>query len=411
MNAENNKSQSETFLGYRTDRPDGRYISTLGFKHAYLKALKPKLAFDPEMSAEEYPLWKQKVQAKLKELLRFPEDVPPQPTPKKLWSQPRDGYRIEKWECYPEPFSVVPYLVLIPNEATTDNPLPAVMCFSGSRSSKELLAGEPELFPDIPPNAHPEANKMALHFVRAGFISVAVENPGVGETLDRSGNLGADSVWTSRNQLSRSLISLGRTYIGLSVFQKMVMLEWLKTHDIVDAKRIAVSGHSLGTEPAMCMAVLDPDICAVVTNDFICSWQNEELALAPTDDGVNIRFTMGIWHIVPDMMLWLDLNDILTAVAPTPQIVLEGAQTLLVKNVRRAYELSQASESFELHYMEKYGTLEKRLYDDIELPEGLTQAEYLERVNVAVGGHYFKRDIAIPWLQKTVNYTPSKNLK
>ena len=390
--------------GYSTDRSDGRYMSALGFKHAYLKTTRPKLAFDPAMTADEFPLWQQKVRTKLQELLRFP-DVPPQPEPKLLWTKKRDGYSLQKWECYPEPFSVVPFLVLVPDEASQSNPLAAVLCFSGSRSTKEMLAVEPELFPDIPENRRPDKNKVALEFVRAGFVSIAVENPGAGETLERAGELGNENtIWTGRSKLSRNLLYMGRNYPGLSAFQKQTILNWVKTLDFVDCKRIAICGFSLGTEPAIALGVLDPEVGAVISNDYVCSQRNEELALAPSDDGVNIRFTLGIWHCIPDFWVWLDLNELLAAIAPRPLLALEGGQTVLINRLQRAYDLLKSGRNFQIHYMEKYATPDKRLYDNIDLPEGITQAEYLDRVNVDPSFHYFKGDIAIPWLQKTFSF-------
>lgn len=42
----------------------------------------------------------------------------------------RDGYRIEKWESYPLPGSVVPYLVLIPNGVDSGHKVSAVLLYS-----------------------------------------------------------------------------------------------------------------------------------------------------------------------------------------------------------------------------------------------------------------------------------------
>tara|TARA_B100000700_G_C14477773_1_gene593624 strand:+ start:323 stop:535 length:213 start_codon:yes stop_codon:yes gene_type:complete len=50
------------------------------------------------------------------------DEVPPQLEPAQLWIEEREGYRLEKWEAYPEPGSVVPYLVLIPDGVDHDNP-------------------------------------------------------------------------------------------------------------------------------------------------------------------------------------------------------------------------------------------------------------------------------------------------
>ena len=71
------------------------------------------------------------------------------PPPVRLWREERDGYRLEKWEFYPDDYAAVPFLVLIPEGASAAHPVPGVLCLPGSNHSKESLAGEP-----LPP--HPE---------------------------------------------------------------------------------------------------------------------------------------------------------------------------------------------------------------------------------------------------------------
>jgi hypothetical protein len=94
------------------------------------------------------------------ELLALPE-VPPQPAPRRLWAEARDGYVLEKWERYPEPGSVVPFLILVPEAANQGHRVPAVMCFPGSSDTKENLAGAPDhvMIHDYPKYAEPAARR------------------------------------------------------------------------------------------------------------------------------------------------------------------------------------------------------------------------------------------------------------
>ena len=46
-------------------------------------------------------------------------------------------------------------------------------------------------------------------------------------------------------------------------------IEFFKKMPGVDPERLAVMGHSLGSEPAMALGVLSDDIKAVVFNDFL----------------------------------------------------------------------------------------------------------------------------------------------
>ena len=77
------------------DRKDGRFVDTAGFMHAYIKSHKPKLAFDAGMEAREFPVWREKLRAKVRELMAFPE-VPPQPEPKCISVEQRNGYQLQR---------------------------------------------------------------------------------------------------------------------------------------------------------------------------------------------------------------------------------------------------------------------------------------------------------------------------
>lgn len=387
----------------QSERSDGRQLSTRGLIQHLLRTECPKLAFDPEFTPEEFAAWQLRVRDKLEELLNFPE-VPPQPAPKKLWTEDRDGYRLEKWEAYPEPGSVVPYLVLIPDGVTPEHPGPAVMCFSGSSDTKENLAGEPPLHPSFEPDGrthagwrHAVRNQQALQFAKAGFVAVAVDHPGNGELSDlaKYRKTSADD----RNTLSRYLIDAGRSYLGLSVFQKRQILQWLRSQPSVDVDRIALSGHSLGTEPLLIMAVLDPQIQAMVWNDFLCpNMERAKVCTRPDNRGVRPPANF-LGHCVPGLWEWFDYPDLVAAFAPRPVILTEGGPTHSLNLVRKAYEIAGSPENVSIHYYPKFANPADR-HDGEPIPEGLDENGWFEYANVDVPCHYFKGYLAVPWLTK-----------
>lgn len=79
-----------------------------------LKQMKPAYAFDPSFTPAEFKEWQSGLRTAMKELMHFPE-IADLPAPVCIKTVQRDGYRVEKWESYPLPGSVVPYLVLIPD--------------------------------------------------------------------------------------------------------------------------------------------------------------------------------------------------------------------------------------------------------------------------------------------------------
>lgn len=383
---------------YRTDREDGRFQTTMGFTHYLMKTGSTKLAFDPEMTRDQFDVWQVRVKEKLEALMCFPDFVPEQPEPVRLWSEPRKEYRIEKWEAFPEPGSVVPFLVLIPDEVDDANPGSAVMCMPGSASSKELLAGEPELRPEQPENRHPIANQMGLQYVKAGFVAVIAENPGIGELDEMPINGGNPN--TGRDKLCGELLMLGRNYVGLSVFQKQHILNWMKRQPWVDETRLALSGHSLGTEPGMCLAILDEDVRALVFNDFLSDNRLRYTTAAKPDD--TWRHNNPIWHIIPGLVDCFEFPDLLASLAPRHLIICEGGAIAHLEQVQKAYDLVGASDNYVYHFYPRYRDPADRKYDHATFPEGLTLEAWFEYVNVDVVNHNFKGDVAVPWLRQVM---------
>jgi alpha/beta hydrolase family protein len=367
---------------FSSDREDGRFVQTAGFMHAYLRMVEPKLGFREGTSREELPVWREAVRQKLLELMCFP-DVPPQPDPKRLWSRPREGYRLERWEAYPEPYIVVPYYVLIPDGASQQSPSPAVVCFPGSTWSKEGLCGEPELGETaVPDDSKWRDNRMAYHYVRRGFVAVAVENPATNELT---------SPLRGRTRLSLMGIWMGRSYESISVFQKACILRWLVRQPFVDAERVAASGHSLGAKPADILAVLYPDLVrAVVHNDFVCNWLERTVA-----ENLSIS---GAHQIVPGIFQWFDYTDLEASLAPRPLLFTEGGRANQIAKIRTAYGLLDSSDAVKVYHYEKYADPKSRRFDDAELPVGITEEEYFLYANVDVSRHRFRPNRAVPWL-------------
>lgn len=387
----------------QSGRPDGRHVSTRGFVQFLMRDARPQLAFDPTCTPEELARWQSRVRSKLRELLHFP-DVPPQPAPVKLWSQERKGYVLEKWEAYPEPGSVVPFLVLIPGGASRKRPLPAVLCVPGSSDTKENLAGEPPLHPSFQPDGrshdgwrHAQRNQQAVQFAKAGMVAVAVDHPGNGELSDLALHRGTAS--DDRDTIARYLIDFGRDYISLSAFQKMHIVQWLRTQPFVDAARVAVSGHSLGTEPILVMAVLDPGIRAIVWNDFLCpNIERAKVSTKPNDKGLRPRANW-LGHCIPGLWNWFDYPDLVASFAPRPLILTEGGPTHALELVRKAYAIAGAPNNVAIYYYPRYANPAARR-DGAPIPEGLDEPEWFQYANVDVDRHYFKGYLAVPWLAR-----------
>lgn len=373
-----------------TDRPDGRHLSTRGSVQAMMNRHLPELQFNPGYSPAEFKAWQERMRTEMARIMKHPAKQ--SAVPVKVKSVKRDGYRVEKWESYPLPESVVPFLVLIPDGADASSPADfAALCIPGFGQTKEMLAGEVGGNYNLEGEPDPKAGKgaMALQYVKQGLVAVAVDNPSFGELSDN----GYSDYLTS----SRFLLEQGWSYLGLSSWQDRVVLDWMKEQPFINRNRIIASGFSLGTEPMMAIGLLDPEIYAFVYNDFMCRTRERILVMTRPDENGNRAFPNSIEHLIPGFLNQFDFPDIVAALAPRPVICTEGGLDRDFKIIKEAYTKAGAADNFTFHHYEKFKDSSAR--QNIEnLPEGIDMATYFRLCNVDPPHHYFKTEHVIPWL-------------
>ena len=380
-------------------RADGRAVNTRAAVQLLLETRKPALAFDPGFSPEEFNRWKRDVSRAVTALMQHPaagED----PAPQLLSDEERDGYRLQKWECYPLAGCAVRFLVLMPGGVSAAAPAPAVLCIPGSGQTKELMAGEPELAPAFELPAAEKRNDMARQFVRAGMVAVAVDNPCTGET--------ADLEWVSPkyrgydyDDASRVLLELGWSYQGYASFIDRYVLEWMKRQPAVRHDRIVVSGFSLGTETLMILGALDREIYAFVYNDFLCRTRERALAMTlPGNDGRR-HFPNSIRHLIPGMLTQFDFPDLVAALAPRPVICTEGGMDRDFRLVERAYAIAGNPSGCRCLHQPRFADPAVR-HDIDSIPYGISRDDFFRLANVDPKNHYFKGETIVPWVKDLV---------
>ena len=256
-----------------------RYRTDLFVQHLY-KDQPGKLRFDPEKirTKEEFDAWKEQVREKAYELMQFPEDAYEKPEVRFLFSRQRDGYRVEKYEISPEPELWIPFLLLVPDTVSTKNKAPGVLCFPGWDVPKEMLCGEESMNlgygEPVSEISYPFSNAMALRYVRKGMVALACDNMG---TCEQEGLY-------YRQQFALKMIFKGRNSVGLSVFCRWAMFNWLAEQDYVDENRMGLAAHSLGTETSMFLALLEPRVKAVSHNDFMSDNEQRIISCFPPEE-------------------------------------------------------------------------------------------------------------------------------
>ena len=377
-----------------TNRSDGRFISTYGIVHNMLKEVKPKYAFKEGMSHEEFNIWKLNVRNAMAEIMKFPE-ISGQPEPKKISTQPRSGYILEKWEFYPFPNSVSTFLVLKPQNLNYS--VPGILCFPGSGRTKEGLAGEKGIEDKFTENYQSPKVAMALEYVKQGYVAVAVDNAAAGEASDLEkfyygSNYDYDTV-------SRILLEMGWNWLGYTSYLDKLVLDWMKNQDYIDQSKIVLSGFSLGTEPMMVLGVLDPDIYAFIYNDFLCQTQERALVMTKPNEKGRRGFPNSIRHLIPNYWNYFNFPDVVASLAPRPIILTEGGLDRDFNLLKSAYKLSGFPQNLTFYHYPKFADKERR-HDFKTLPSGIDRDRFFELANVDPPAHYLKYELIIPWLNK-----------
>ena len=91
-----------------------------------------------------------------------------------------DGYTREKVIFNPDPFSSIPAYVLIPDEASRDNPRPAVLCAHGHGMGKDPLVGLAD-----ESSRRNYQKQFAVELTQQGFVTMAPDWRCFGERKDR----------------------------------------------------------------------------------------------------------------------------------------------------------------------------------------------------------------------------------
>jgi len=370
---------------------ENKYSSLHFVKHFY-DYERPILECREGITIKEREEWKQKITDIMKEHMGFPENMYETPVVNLLLSKQRDTYRIEKYEISTEPNLWTTFLVLIPNEASQENKLPGVLCCPGTCWEKEALCGEDfcdleyEETPtrDRPARSKHGLNTMALQYCRSGMVAIACEDMGVGEQA--SDDLRASDV----DQL---LLGQGRHMMGITVEIRLGLLKWLKAQPFVNRERIAVSGHSLGVNSALRVALLDEDVKAFVFNDCLVRWREMISATCPPE-----KIGTSFWQMYPESWKLFEEEDLLAAYAPRKLFVTEGGRTEHLEKLARVYAEYGASGNFRYDHYPEYRDPANRKYDYVPYEKEMTIAKMYEYSNVTPMKHYFKGDTAVPWL-------------
>jgi dienelactone hydrolase len=280
-------------------------------------------------------------------LLKCMGELPARPDPRKVVSTfkyAHDDYTIEHFEFFNGVDQTVSGVLLIPKGVK--KPMPAVILAHGHSGSKENLCINEKNSQCVGPT-----------LAKKGYVVAAIDSYFCGGRTGKGPAGMIDAKPPSEEfSLFKYHLLMGRSLWGMMVRDQQCLIDYLETRPEVDAKRIGVSGMSMGCTTSWWLAAVDERIQSVV--GVACFTRYTELIAHG-----NLR-AHGIYYFVPGVLAHYDTEAIHALIAPRPHLELSGDQdagapldgvVMLEKKLGQVYRLYDQGSNFRSIVYEKTG--------------------------------------------------------
>jgi dipeptidyl aminopeptidase/acylaminoacyl peptidase len=271
-------------------------------------AAPPVPAFSIPKTRRTWERRRPEIRARLESLLGA---LPPRPqnlAVETLRREERDGYRLEKFQFDNGAGALVPGYLLLP-AAAGPGPAPAILYCHWHGGQYDV--GKEELFRT---NATPVAPGPAL--ARRGFVVLAIDAYGFGERNGAGPGGPGETGGAGELTASKFNLWLGRSLWGMIVRDDRIALDYLCRRPEVDARRIGITGISMGSTRTWWAMALDDRLRAGV--GVCCLTRYQDLIAA---EGLKYH---GIYYYVPGLLRHFDTEAVVALAAPRPLLFLSG---------------------------------------------------------------------------------------
>jgi len=229
----------------------------------------------------------------------------------------------------------VPFYALIPKGLEPGEKRPVVICPNGHfKRAKESVAGVREEY-DVLLDLEEFNINYGEVFARMGYITFCPDAWGFSERAEKA--VQPDGVWKcSCPMLNKMAIPLGRSALGMNIWDLSKLTDYIFTRDDCDTTRIDCAGLSGGGMQSMYFAAIDERIKCICTSGYFYGALESLLMMNENCD----------CNYVPDMWKHFDMCDIVSMIAPRPLIIETGDIDPLngesgVSNVTSQFDISQ----------------------------------------------------------------------
>jgi len=278
--------------------------------------------------------WRKALKSKLSELLgRKPVKVKPNV---KVEYEIDCGAFIDRRFVFSAEAGVeVPCHLLVPKEAPS--PLPLMICLQGHSTGMHISLGRPKYEGDAESIAG--GRDFALQAVREGFAALALEQRCFGERSD-SRPKEARTVNSSCHHASMCELLVGRTMLGLRVWDVSRAIDALGEFEGLDMDRIACMGNSGGGTVSYYAACTDDRIKAVMPSCSVCTFKSSIGAV----DHCQCNY-------IPGIMNYVEMGELAGLIAPKSLLVVAGRKDPIfpIAGVKECFASVQAIYKAEGH--------------------------------------------------------------
>jgi cephalosporin-C deacetylase-like acetyl esterase len=285
MELENEETLRCTASGQVTTSLVGETIFSLNLKHA--ESIKPK--WEPLTNPQELQAFQKELRQNMTRLTGFRLDQSELHV-RSFGELRRGGYRIEKLTYESEPDIIVPALLFVPDSGETRKP--AVLYVHGRDKSADA-----------------ESGGNIEHLVKAGFIVLAIDIRGTGETRVSENPETASDFYRYFGDYENAMTSLllGKPLVGQRAQDVLRGVDLLAARAEVDPNQLLGFGKGQGAVVLLHAAMLDDRIKKLALENMLVSYH------AVVKQKIHQRV---FECIIPAVLRSYDLTDLVSGLAP-----------------------------------------------------------------------------------------------
>ncbi|NRA38908.1 MAG: acetylxylan esterase [Planctomycetes bacterium] len=295
-------------------------------QHSHLlKNTEQKLAF--ASSNGDVKKWQGKLRGKLKKLLGLPKNDGIALKVRSLWKQDHQYGSIEKIIYRAESHCDVMAYVCTPHNSVrlSRNKMEWFVCLQGHSTGAHNSIGV-KLDDNFKTKVIEGDRDFGIGCMQRGIAALCIEQRAFGERAEKSQERISGH---GCHDATMHALALGRTLVGERVYDIDRGLDYLKTRDDVNWKKVGVMGNSGGGTASLFAAAVLPRLQYAMPSCYLCTFESCIMSIYHCAD-----------NYIPGILQYAEMADIMGLFAPHPVVIVAGKDDEIfpIAGVRKAFK-------------------------------------------------------------------------